>query len=75
MGQPLGPWTGVSSVTGLVLYGFVLGCDVSSCYTDGLVFHNDQYQAMQGYDSVVLAVVALVRVRVRLCLFTILGST
>jgi hypothetical protein len=34
---------------------------VLSCYTD--------------YDSVVLAVVALVRVRVRLCLFTVLGST
>jgi hypothetical protein len=30
---------------------------------------------MQGCDSVVLAVVALVRVRVRLYLFTILGST
>jgi hypothetical protein len=48
---------------------------VSSCYTDGLVFHNDQYQAIQGCDSVVLAVVALVHVRVRLCLFTVLGST
>jgi hypothetical protein len=48
---------------------------VSSCYADGLVFHNDQYQATQGYDSVVLAVVALVHVRVCLCLFTISGST
>jgi hypothetical protein len=33
---------------------------VSCCYTDGLVFHKDQYQAVQGYGSVVLVVVALV---------------
>jgi hypothetical protein len=45
------------------------------CYTDGLVFHTDQYQAMPGYDLVESVVVALVCVRVRLCLFTILGST
>jgi hypothetical protein len=48
---------------------------VSSCYTDGLVFHKDQYLAVQGCDSVVLVVVALVCVRVCLCLFTISGST